>query len=86
MKYHVDLKIKKDGETSNRSLGDYNAEKQLTAGELKTLVKSKLDYPFTIEKEELFLLNKEIKKLKYINKKDLSHNRFLDNYASFSYY
>lgn len=61
MKYHVDLKIKKDGETSNRSLGDYNAEKQLTAGELKTLVKSKLDYPFTIEKEELFLLNKEIK-------------------------
>jgi len=61
MKYHVDLKIKKDGETSNRSLGDYNAEKQLTAGELKTLVKSQLDYPFTIEKEELFLLNKEIK-------------------------
>ena len=61
MRYHIDLKTKRDGDTANRSLGDYTSDKQLTAGELKTLVKSQLDCPFTIEKEELFVLNKEVK-------------------------
>lgn len=61
MKYHITKKVKINGSTISRSLGDYNTEEPLTCANLKALVKSQLKEPFEVEGETLLVKNEEIK-------------------------
>jgi len=71
--YFISLPVYKDQFNCNDALDD-----------LEIILDKYLDEIIEINNKNNY---KEITRdTKYINKKDLSHNRFLDNYASFSYY
>ena len=71
--YFVSFPVYKDQFNCNDALDD-----------LEIILDKYIDEVININNENNY---KELTRdSKYINKKDLSHNRFLDNYASFSYY